>query len=42
MGFIDDPDHPYAFVVLVENGGWGSTVAGGIAAQVLNQLCAED
>ena len=42
VGFIDDPDHPYAFVVLVENGGWGSTVAGGIAAQVLNQLCAED
>ncbi len=26
----------------VGSGGWGSTVAGGIAAQVLNQLCAED
>ncbi len=34
-GFIDDPDHPLAFVVLVENGGWGSKTAGGIAATVL-------
>ena len=42
VGFIDDPDHPYAFVILVENGGWGSTVAGGIAATVLNVLCAND
>ena len=41
-GTAEVGSHPYAFVVLVENGGWGSTVAGGIAAQVLNQLCAED
>lgn len=34
-GFIDDPDHPYAFVVLVENGGSGSQVAGGVANAVL-------
>lgn len=34
-GFLDDPDHPYAFIVLVENGGGGSTVAGEIAATVL-------
>lgn len=42
VGFIDDADHPYAFVVLVENGGWGSSVAGGIAATVLNALCGGD
>lgn len=34
-GFIDDPDHPYAFIVLVENGGSGSQVAGGVANAVL-------
>lgn len=38
VGFVDDADAPYAFVVLVENGGWGSKVAGGIAATVLNAL----
>lgn len=38
VGFLDDPDTPYAFVVLVENGGSGSKVAGEIAAQVLRQL----
>lgn len=36
-GFIDDPDHPLAFVVLVENGGSGASVAGSIAAAVLKQ-----
>ncbi|MCD7760719.1 MAG: penicillin-binding protein [Clostridiales bacterium] len=39
VGFIDDEDYPYAFVVLVENGGWGSSTAGSIAATVLTQLC---
>ncbi|MCI6719253.1 MAG: penicillin-binding protein [Clostridiales bacterium] len=34
-GFLDDPDHPYAFIVLVENGGGGASVAGEIAATVL-------
>ena len=34
-GFVRDPDHPYAFVVLVENGGSGSQVAGDVAAAVL-------
>ena len=38
VGFVDDSDAPYAFVVLVENGGSGSQVAGSIAATVLNQL----
>ena len=37
-GFVDDPDHPYAFVVMVENGGWGSKTAGSIAAKVLRGL----
>ena len=34
-GFLDDPEHPYAFIVLVENGGGGASVAGEIAATVL-------
>ncbi|MCI8856386.1 MAG: penicillin-binding protein [Clostridiaceae bacterium] len=37
-GFIRDPEHPYAFVVLVENGGGGSAVAGAVAAQVLDPI----
>ena len=37
-GFIRDPEHPYAFVVLVENGGGGSSVAGAVAAQVLDPI----
>lgn len=41
-GFVDDPDHPYAFVVVVEHGGWGISAAGSIAAQLLDQLCQED
>ena len=35
-GFVLDEDLPLAFVVLVENGGGGASVAGRIAAQVLN------
>lgn len=34
-GFLNDPAHPYAFVVLVENGGGGLTNAGPVANQVL-------
>lgn len=34
-GFIRNEDHPYAFIVLVENGGSGSKVAGRVANQVL-------
>ena len=41
VGFIDDPDHPLAFVVLVENGGAGASVAGSVAAKVLAQATAE-
>ncbi len=39
VGFVDDTDYPYAFVVIVENGGWGSTVAGGVAATLLKAAC---
>ncbi len=34
-GFLQDPDHPYAFIVLVEEGGSGSKVAGKVANTVL-------
>lgn len=40
-GFIADDNHPYAFIVLVEHGGSGKTVAGSVAAKVLNQAIAE-
>lgn len=39
-GFLDDPEHPYAFIVLVEKGGGGASVAGEIAATVL-QACVD-
>lgn len=39
VGFVDDAKYPYAFVVIVENGGWGSTVAGGVAAELLKAAC---
>ncbi len=39
VGFIDDEEYPYAFVVVVENGGWGSSVAGSVAAAVLETAC---
>ncbi len=38
-GFIDSDEHPYAFVVVIENGGWGSKQAGSVAAQVLEAAC---
>ncbi|MDO4745315.1 MAG: penicillin-binding transpeptidase domain-containing protein [Bacillota bacterium] len=38
VGFLDDPLNPYAFVVLVENGGYGSSVAGSVANSVLQDL----
>ncbi len=39
-GFLLDPDHPYAFVVTVENGGSGQYVAAPIANAVLQELVA--
>ena len=37
-GFLRNEDAPYAFVVLVENGGGGSSVAGSVAAKVLDVI----
>ena len=35
VGFLDDETHPYAFVVLVENGGGGLSIASPVAYRVL-------
>lgn len=40
VGFLNDSSHPYAFVVLVENGGGGRKVAAPIANTVLQQAVA--
>lgn len=37
-GFLKDPENPYAFIVLVENGGYGSSVAGAVANTVLQDI----
>jgi peptidoglycan glycosyltransferase len=37
-GFLRGDDTPYAFVVLVENGGGGASVAGTVAGRVLNVI----
>ena len=39
-GFLDDNSHPYAFVVLVEDGGYGISSAGGVANMVLQDAIA--
>lgn len=39
-GLLDDPEHPLAFIVLVENGSAGARVAGSVAAQVLKAATA--
>lgn len=38
VGFLDDTENPYAFVVLVENGGYGSSTAGSVANRVLQAV----
>jgi peptidoglycan glycosyltransferase len=40
-GFLDDDEHPYAFVVVVENGGGGLRQAGPIANAVLQAAAAK-
>ena len=35
VGFLEDEAHPYAFVTLIENGGYGITAAGSTANEVL-------
>ncbi|MBQ0004976.1 MAG: penicillin-binding protein [Clostridiales bacterium] len=42
VGFIDDPKHPYAFVVWIKGAGTGYTAAGPVARNVLNTLIAEN
>ena len=37
-GFLRNEDAPYAFVALVENGGGGGSVAGNVAARVLDVI----
>ena len=37
-GFIRNEDYPLAFIVLVENGGSGSKVAGQVASTVLQSI----
>lgn len=39
VGFINEEEYPYAFVVYVENGGSGKKLPGDIAAYVINALC---
>lgn len=41
-GFLDDADHPLAFVVFVENGGSGASAAGSIASALLQSAAADD
>lgn len=41
VGFLQDEDHPYAFVVQVERGGGGLSVAGAIANRVLQAAVAD-
>lgn len=41
VGFLDDEEHPYAFVVQVEKGGGGLSVAGSIANKVLQAAVAK-
>ena len=38
VGFLRNEEAPYAFVVLVENGGNGNSVAGTVAGRVLNVM----
>ncbi|MBQ6372455.1 MAG: penicillin-binding protein [Oscillospiraceae bacterium] len=35
IGFLDDDEHPYAFVVLIEKGGYGLADAGAVANSVM-------
>lgn len=42
VGFMDDSEHPYAFVVAIENGNSGSQTAGPVAKRVLTKLVETD
>lgn len=40
-GFMDDEEHPYAFVVVIENGNSGSQTAGPVARKLLRYMIKE-
>ena len=42
VGFLRDEAHPYAFVVVVENSGYGSEVGGAVANTVLQDIVDRD
>lgn len=42
VGFMDDSEHPYAFVVVIENGNSGSQTAGPVAKRLLTKLVETD
>ena len=42
VGFMDDSEHPYAFVVVIENGNSGSQTAGPVAKRGLTKLVETD
>ena len=42
VGFLNDENNPYAFVVVVENSGYGSEVGGNVANKVLQDLVKGD
>ena len=37
VGFLDDEEHPYAFVTMVERGGGGLYVAGNTTSRILQE-----
>ena len=38
VGFLDDPDNPYALSIVVENAGGGGSVAAPMAKQIFNWM----
>ncbi len=42
VGFSDDPEHPYAFIVIAEKGNSGSRTAGPMANRVLQEVFSQD
>jgi peptidoglycan glycosyltransferase len=42
VGFIKNTDHPLCFVVVIENGGWGSSAAGSVANKVLQAAISDN
>lgn len=39
VGFVDEPEYPFAFVCFVERAGYGVAIPGGICATMLKALC---